>query len=360
MVPPNLDSCDHNPMSETQGQWVMVDMLSMDQLRLLSIGGTNYSGVSLRKNLDPLGRDLLHDSFKEVAATGRTVDRAATARGSTWRVHVEPVLAPMSGCVVAALGIYLPEGAELPARPVLGAGESEIHPGSSRIETAWNDDLFALYELPRAGAASPAGDLNEWVHRLVAPEDRARMKGGMDRVLANPDDQRHVISYRIITGGTGHRTRQVESSARLFPDAHRPVLWLRSVSREVSELDPAVTPATADTTSGGLLRAAFDLAAGAALIAVDTSSWQFFMTSPNWSGFGLQSMRFGYLPPVIHPDDLGRFQRVCGIGDAAAAPEPVRFLHADGQYLAHLVTAGNGHADGEGHRYVVVRLEPAD
>jgi hypothetical protein len=347
-------------MSELQGQWVVVDMLDPDRLCLLSIGEGNYYGASLRKNLDPLGRELLLDGFREAAAARRTLDRLVGAHGGTWRVRVEPILSPMTGCVIAAIGIFLREDGKLPARPVVGAVEWEIREGGKRIETAWNDDMFALYELPRSGQASPAGDLNQWINQFVAPEDRARMKGDMDRAIAELDDQRQLTSYRIITGATGQRTKQVESSARFIPDGQRPVLWLRSVSREVSGLAPATTPATADTTSGSLLRAAFELSGGAALIAVDTTCWQIFMTSPNWSGFGLQSMRFGYLPPAIHPDDLGRFQRVCGIGDAAAAPEPVRFLHADGQYRAHLVTAGNGHADGEGHRYAVVRLEPAD
>lgn len=342
---------------ETDSQWILVDMINPEQFGLLSIGSVNLSGASLRKNLNPLARELLLEGTRRVYSSGTPVSETVDVHGTSYDVRVEPVLSPTSRTVLAALAIYVPSGSALPERPVVGAIEWEIREGGRRIETAWNDAMFTLYGLRRSGMGG-AGDFTTWVNELIAPEDRARMKVIITGGISAPDSQRHLVAYRILTGDG--QSRHLEASGRVYKDQDSPVSWLRSITREVPGSAPEVTPNNVDTSSGPLLRAAFELVSESVVVAVDMDWSQIFMTSPSWDAAGLQYPSRGYLPHVIHPDDLETFLDLLGsLGGGPVGPVPVRFLHTTGTYHPYSVCASNGHTgEGEARRYVVVSLHP--
>ncbi|MCU6481290.1 hypothetical protein [Arthrobacter sp. A2-55] len=347
------------PAINTQDQWILVDTLNDAQLGLLSIGDTNFYGGSLRKNLDSRGRELLIDRIRRIVGTGQHITEHDEYGGERWQVIVEPIVSPVNQVVIGVLAAYHQEGEALPPRPVVGSIEWEIHEDGRRIETVWSNEMFTLYEVPRSGAGSATGDMSGWISQFIAPEDRARMKVVIDGGIAAPDGQRHLISYRILTrdGEDNPGSKQLEASGRVFIDENRPVKWLRSITREVSGLSPRA-PQELDMNSAALVRAAFELSADRALIAIDLSCWQIFMTSPNWSSFSLRSPRYGYLPHTIHPDDYQRFRTLCQAADVFNAPAAVRFLQTDGSYRLYEVAASNGHFRSANERYIVASLLP--
>ncbi|GAA4033645.1 hypothetical protein GCM10023063_16760 [Arthrobacter methylotrophus] len=321
----------------------------------------NFSGSSVRKNLDPLGRELLVERIRTVAETGKAIDDVVNHRGEDYRVLARPINSPMTDMVLAVLAIYVAAGDDLPPRPPIGALEWKIS-FNGHIETSWNDDLFAIYELDRTGE-SPTGDMNQWVSELISAEDRTRMKVTIDAAITSVNAERYLVPYRIITrfNSDSPGVKNLEVSGRVVTDEKRQGKWLRAITREVQEITPSpITPGFGDFQSSSLLRAVFELAVDQVLMAVDTSCWQTFMTSNTWHRFGIQSPRYGYLPHVIYPDDYRDFR------DTVEAAQPynratVRLMHTDGQYRAYTVTASSGHDDhGSTDRYAVVRLSPVE
>lgn len=346
-------------MPGTRGKWVLVDYLNKEEPGLLSIGDTNFSGTSLRKNLDPLARELLFDRFRMAVEDGSVIDEQVSLRGEAFRVHVEPLFTPMTGNVLAALGVYLADG-DLPERPLVGALEWKI-PGDGLIETAWNNDLFAIYEIPRNGQSSPTGDMARWVSELIAAEDRPRMKFTIDNSIQSSNNQRYLVPYRIITRSRTNNpgSKNLEVSGRVINDPKQaPLKWLRAITREVREPAQSITPGFEDHHTGSLLRAVFELTQDRALMAVDVDYWQTFMTSPSWTEFSLESPKAGYLPHIIHPDDNLPFRDLVQEG-LPSDTIPVRFLHTDGRYRPYVVSVSSGHGPVPGNRYVICSLKPA-
>lgn len=325
--------------ADERGQWVVVDYLNKEQSGLLSIGSDNYHGASVRKNLSPLGRELLVDRIRMVSDTATTIDDVVNRRGEDFRVIVEPILSPTSRILVAMRAVYVPAEQGVPERPVVGALEWDIW-DSGRVETTWDDNMFRLYEISRSGAASPTGDMNQWVNQLIAPEDRARMKLTIDSGIKDSNGKRYFVHYRIITrlGSANPGIKNLEVSSSCNPDPELPVRRLRAITREVPALIPAINPEFGDT--GGLMRAIFELSTDVVLAAVDVRRWQTFMTSSSWETFGIQSPKFGYLPHIIHPDDFTLFRE--SVQAEGVDPVPVRFLHQSGEYRGYAVSASAG------------------
>lgn len=327
---------------DERGEWVLVDHLNRDQPGLLSIGSDNYHGASLRKNLSPMGRELLVDRIRVVAETATEMDDVVTRRGEDFRILVRPVLAPTSGMLVAVQGIYYPLGAPVAERPLVGALEWVIS-AAGRIDTAWNDDLFGIYEIDRTGA-SPTGDMNQWVSQLIAPEDRARMKITIDAAIKSGNAQRYLVPYRIVTrfGTANPGVRNLEVSGRVIPDQAKGIKLLRAITREVNEVTPnPITPGFGDYQSSSLLRAVFDLADDRVFAAVDTSCWQMFMTSKSWEDHNLQAPRFGYLPHIVYPGEFRTVTEVLESTDPAFSAV-VNLLHRDGSYLPYRISGSGG------------------
>jgi hypothetical protein len=346
-----------NTLGDTRGRWVLVDYLNKEQPGLLSVGAVNYSGSSVRKNLDPLGRELLMDRIKAVAETGQQIHDPVHHRGINYRVLAVPINSPMTNTVLAVLAVYTAAGDDLPPRPPIGALEWTIS-STGHIETSWNDDLFAIYEIDRSGE-SPTGDMNQWVSELISPEDRTRMKVTIDAAITSMNAQRYLVPYKIITRFSSDLPgiKNLEVSGRVIPDEQRQGKWLRAITREVQEATPSpITPGFGDFQSSNLLRAVFELADERVLMAVDTTCWQTFMTSGSWQRFGIQSPRFGYLPHVIHPDDYRAFR------DTVEKAQPstratVRLLHTDSTYRPYTVCASSGQSGhGDTDRYAIVAL----
>lgn len=342
------------------GQWILVDVLSPDEPGLLSIGPKNYSGASVRKNLEPISRELLFDRIRRVGDTRAAIDETADYRGTRYRAYAEPVFSPITNNLVAVRGIFVDVDAPLPERPLTGALEWRIA-YDGHIDTAWNDELFGIYEVDRSGA-SATGDMNQWVSQLIAPEDRARMKVTIDAAIKSGNAQRYLVPYRVVTrfGTDNPGAKNLEVSGRVIPDEAAGVKWLRAITREVSEITPTpITPGFGDYQSSSLLRAVFDLATDMVVMAVDTSCWQTFMTSKSWEKFGLQIPRFGYLPHIIDPGEFRAFTDVLEQADASA-PAVISFMHTDGRYLPYRITASAALGlSTTSTRYVMVQMSPA-
>lgn len=344
---------DRMSAGDESREWVLVDHLNKEQSGLLSIGRDNYHGASVRKNLSPLGRELLVDRIRTVADTSATIDEVVLRRGVSWRVLVEPILSPVSGILVAVQGVYFPADEDLPDRPIVGALEWDIW-DDGRVETRWDDNMFRLYEISRTGTASPTGDMNAWVGQLIAPEDRARMKLTIDAGIKDSNGKRYFVHYRIITrmGTDNPGVKNLEVSSSCNPDPDLPVRRLRAITREVPQLIPAINPEFGDT--GGLVRALFELATETVIAAVDVRRWQTFMTSPSWETYELQTPQFGYLPHVVHPDDFTSFREA--LQSDGLAPVPVRFLHRDGEYRPYDITASAGLGTSAEADYVICKM----
>ncbi|WP_307857536.1 hypothetical protein [Paenarthrobacter sp. DKR-5] len=352
---------------EMRNQWVLVEQLNRDESGLLAIGSETFAGASVRKNLDALGRDLLLEPLRAAAQVPRPTDCEVTHRnGTRYRIIVDPILSPLTGTLVACLALYAEAGDVVARRPKVGATEWRIA-ADGGIETAWNDDLHEIYELPRTGP-SPVAGMNEWISRFVAPEDRARMKVTIDASISSANTRRYLVPYRIVTarGMAVPTVKNLQACGRVIPGVEPGTKWLRAITREVSEVPACpVTPEFGDYESSSLLRAAFDLVIDRVLMAVDTACWQTFMVSDNWGRFGLERARDGYLEPVVHPGDYQLFQAIVAL-PVPARRAVVRFLHADGRYRPYTVTASTGRCgaapaeapNGAPERYVVVKLTP--
>lgn len=346
---------------DESGLWVLVDYLTRDQPGLLSIGSENYHGASLRKNLTPLGRELLVDRIRVVAETGTTLDDKLSYRGQDYRVMATPVVAPTSGIPVAVQAVYFPLDAEVPERPMAGALEWIIS-NTGRIDTAWNDDLFEIYEIDRHGA-SPTGDMNQWVSQLIAPEDRARMKITIDAAIKSGNAQRYLVPYRIVTrfGTDNPGVRSLEVCGRVFPLPDQGVKVLRAITREVNEITPSpITPGFGDYQSSSLLRAVFDLSKTQVLAAVDTSCLQMFMTSKSWEEHDLMMPKYGFLPHIVYPGDFRDFHELLEADDPTLSAV-VNMMHQDGTYAPYKVTASSGgthSGESEAMPYVMIKLIP--
>jgi hypothetical protein len=344
-----------NAANNTRGQWLLVDRLDKEQSGLLSIGEVNFHGASVRKNLDANGRELLVDRMRVVAETGVDIDEYVERRGQTFRVIVEPILSPASQNVVAVRAIYKFQGEALPERPLVGALEWLIW-DDGRIETIWDDAMFALYEISRSGSASPTGGMNQWVNSLIAPEDRARMKLTIDAGIKESNGKRYFVHYRIVTrkDSANPGIKNLEASSSSNPDPVLPMRRLLAITREVPELIPAINPEFGDT--GGLIRAVFELAGDAVLAAVDVRRWQTFMTSPSWEVHGIQSPQHGYLPHIIHPDDFDVFRE--SVHSGSTAPVAVRFLHKSGGFHVYDVNTNGGPKTPGQDEYVICLMKP--
>lgn len=341
------------------GRWVLIDTLIEDQLTLMSIGEVDYAEASVRKNLDVMGRELLLPGVKEVLASGSPIQTEIENRGAMWSVRIEPIHSPINKIVIAIRAIYVPAGEPIPPAPVVGGIEWRIM-DDGHIDTVWDDTMFALYEVQRSGSGSATGDMNGWVNYLIAPEDRARMKVVIDNGIGKPDGKRHTIAYRIITRSKSRNpgSKQLEAISRVLIDHERGIKWLRSFTREVTNLNPSF-PQEMDNQSTALLRATFDLVNSKAMFAIDTTTWQVFMTSKEWRQFGLQKPQSSYLPNSIHPDDFSSFAELCTVACPAAGSRPIRSLQEDGTYGCYDVTASSGHFNSQGKRYVIVSVVPS-
>lgn len=346
-----------NSIEESRGKWILVDYLNKEQSGLLSIGEVNFHGASVRKNLNATGRELLVERIREAAESRSGVDEIVERRGGSFRVLVEPILSPVSRSLVAVLAVFTFQGEALPPRPVVGSMEWLIW-DDGRIETAWDDNMYTLYEISRTGSASPTGDMNAWVGRLIAPEDRARMKLTIDAGIKQSNGHRYFVHYRIVTridsDNPGIKNLEVASSSN--PDPVLPMRRLLGVTREVPELIPAINPEFGDT--GGLMRAIFDLATDDALAAVDIRRWQTFMTSNSWHDLGLQSPEYGYLPHIIHPDDFETFREA--VQSPETEPVLIRLLHSTGGYHPYKVTSSSGPDVPGDAEYVICKLKKAE
>ncbi len=216
--------------------------------------------------------------------------------------------------------------------------------------------MFNLYELDRAGAVSPTGDMNQWVNELIAPDDRARMKVIIDSRIMDANEQRYFAHYRIITraktGNPGLKSLEVSGNCIRHGDEVR----LRAIAWEVPELQPVISPDFDEVHTGSLLQAAFDLASDQVLFAMDRTVYQTFMTSKTWDDMNLRRPRHGYIPNIIHPDDFDRFRAIVD-GQPGEKSETVKILLDDGRYAPFALSSRNA-MHGADPRYIMCSLKP--
>lgn len=355
-------SGEHNRQGNAEGSWILVDMINPEHYALVSIGDDSKAGGSLRKSLDERSRELLLERVRYAGESGEAIDEVVEHRGESWQVRVRPIISPTNRLVLGAQAVYARAEAKVAPRPLIGAMEWRILDGGRVIETVWDDDMFEIYGLKRSGLGSATGNMTDWVGSLVAPEDRARMKVIITGGITAPDSQRHVVAYRINAGDAG-KTKYLEATGRVTVDeeGNGSTKWLRGLTREVKAMSPAKPPATADMESGALLRATFDLARTTIMLAIDTEWWQIFMTNPAWASAGLQLPHYGYIPHVVHPDDMADFRTLCETGLTSQQTVAIRFLHTDGTYSSYMASSSSGRfEESDERRYVIAALTPVE
>lgn len=351
-----MHSGRYGQQGSAEGSWMLIDMINPNSYSLVSVGGESKPGLSLRKSLSELTRELILERVKQVGEHGKPLDENVEHRGQKWRVKVRPLISPVNRVVVGVQAIFVKATSPIPERPLAGTLEWRIIDGGRVIETDWDDDMFAIYGARRTGLGSAAGNMTDWVGTLVAPEDRARMKVVITGGISAPDGQRHVIAYRINAGDDG-TTKYLEASGRVTHDPDGHTKWLRGITREVEEMAPAKHPAVADMASGALLRAAFDLNRETVMLAIDTEWWQIFMTNAAWAVNRLQMPHYGYVPHAVHPDDMDEFMTLCDTAGASQPPATIRFLCTDGNYAAFTASVSSGRfGDSGDRRYVIASL----
>lgn len=340
--------------------WILVDVLETGALGLLSVGNSHYPGSSVRKNLDQRARVLLMVNLRAAIEQGSPVDKIETNEGMDWRVVVEPIRSPTTGQTVAAHCIYAAPDAVLPPRPVIGALEWKIDPKTGAIDSEWDAGMYELYELVEDAGPSPTGDMTQWVNQFIAPEDQAIMKMTIDASISAHDGDRYIVSYRIKTGGNEGGMKILQVSGRVTASTHKESIWLRAITREIGSRTSTIMPEGLKVDTSGLLQALLNLTNDMIFFAVDSTTWQVFMPSPNLEGHGLAVGEGGFLANMIAPDDLQDCLAYLTKQLTATAPlasrGKFRFRTVPGNYVPMTVASEPFSTETDKGRYIACRL----
>ncbi|WP_170835537.1 hypothetical protein [Arthrobacter alpinus] len=182
--------------------------------------------------------------------------------------------------------------------------EWKIDPKTGAIESEWNAGMYELYELVPDAGPSPTGDMTQWVNQFIAPEDQAIMKMTIDASISAHDGERYIVSYRIKTGGEDGGVKILQVSGRVTTSPLNGSIWLRAITREIGSMASSIMPEGLKVDTSGLLQALLNLSDDMIFFAVDSTTWQIFMPSPNLESHGLAVGEGGFLANMIAPADL--------------------------------------------------------
>ena len=352
-------------MTSPHSLWTLVEK----EMSLLSIGSTHYTGVSLRKTLGPVAREVLLPALREAVETGADIRRVVAAAGEEWSVRVDALIAPMTREVVGAHGVFVPHGRGWPPKPAVGATEWLVSPtGAAPIRSYWDEGMFELYEFDvpwytdapvQAGWPAP-----QWFNHVLVPEDRARMKVSLDEVVQSVTPQLHTLTYGIITGLGGGRPgrKQLRLAGRALQQEAGGDILLQGLMHEVAGPLEDYLPEIAPARTDDFVRAIFDVSSEA-LCAVDTHFMDIYMTSASWEAAGLAPVDNGSLLKLVHPEDGPAFGAYLIAAAANRSPTQnaplVRIRTSDGAWGSFSVLAAGVSSGSEERRYAVCRVAPA-
>lgn len=341
-----------------QAQWILVDSNSL----LLKAGDRSFNGVSLRRHVnDPLARSLLFPALQRALSGGAPVSRHIAESNSEWVVEIMPIRAPLTGSIVAALGIYSRPGQPIPPKPEVGAWEWRIKKGGvpPTLCSYWDETMFRLYELPPASKPGSTGAFTtpDWLDHVVAPPDRLRMKQKIDLGIETVTPDLHTIVYEVTAAyGTefAHPKR-----LRLAGRAHRPdgdsTVWLRGVVHVASPLDEERTPGLDEVRADDFLRSTRELIPDVALCLLDTLDWRAYDPSPAWETLAITN-NDGLLLTAIQSPNVDEVKSVLRTASQSGKTESISTLlrTETGEDLPALLTAMRASAN---PRYVLCRIQ---
>ncbi|MGW4528415.1 hypothetical protein [Amycolatopsis sp. NPDC004378] len=339
------------------GQWIVLDA----RLHLLAIGPALYQGISPR--LDVTARRILFPRMR--AALADRVDRGPRTQvmedfGRRWTVRVQPVLGPASGELLAVLGCYVPEHAELPDPPLVGGWEWHATPPGpgQQMRVYWSPDTFGVFGYPVPPGPGPHWwEAARWLDEVVAGAHRADIQRVLETFLTVTSDGLliHTFAARTADGARVH----LRMAGRRDVDGAGPDKWFRGIVTRVANDGSAPPPSTA-----AVLDAAFAVSADP-LCAIDTSYEHIYMTSANFAGLGIELPPDRHLPTMAHPEDIETLRAF--LEEAAKRPAEtigpvtVRLAAAGGTGWKRLAFTGTGmrlSASGPQH-HVLCRVTPA-
>ena len=348
-----------------QGTWLLVERGQ----HLLAAGDKTYTGVSLRRALDLIGRAILIPELK--AATQRNVEASnnVTFDSRSWTVRTIPIIAPQSREVTAILGIYELAGEATQSPPLIGSWEWEVSPPgpNQTMQSHWDDGMFEIYGFAPSGERSRNGawPTPQWFNEIIVPEDRARLKVLIDEGIAAVTPNLHTLIYSVVTGhgSTKPGLRKLRLSGRAHSDENSETVWLRGITHEISDHIDEATPGLQRASTDDVLRATLELATDIAIAAVDTRYWHIYMTSPGWEAVGLMAVTNGSVATMAEKDDPRRLETFL----LAAAQSPIvvevplviKLKTQLGDFKFFSVRASGMRSGSEQHRYVMMRVSPA-
>ena len=353
----------------TRGNWVIVER----KLGVISIGDRYYGGHSMRRIFDQSGRVLLMPAIRSAATEGRVSDLTNTFEDDQWIVHTEPILAPRSGDIVAALGICYRNGDSIPPKPVIGAWEWEVNPPPAdepntppRVTSYWSDTMFSIYDVdapPRGKGNLSAWTAPKWFGEVIVPEDRARFRVVSDEWVADGSDIFRTMVYSVYTayGAPNQGRRRLRLAGRGRPHITDAIV-LNGITQEVHGDVKDYTPGLAPATTDDFLRGVFDLLKDVAVGIVDTSAWIVYMTSPGWNQVAMASGD-GYLPAMICEDEMPALtdylRKAADNPHAPLNPIRIGWRASDGAIRQTVVSAVGAQSGSEANRYAIIRLTKA-
>lgn len=347
-----------------QAQWVLVER----EQNLLAAGGKTFTGVSLRRALDPVGRAILMPELKAAAQRKAETTIEVSHDSRNWIVRTIPIIAPQSGAVTAMLGIYSEVGEDVPAVPLVGSWEWEVSPPgpNQTMRSFWDDEMFEIYGIAPTGDSLGTGawPTPQWFNEIIVPEDRARLRVVIDEGISAVTPELHTLIYSVIIGSRSSKPgrRKLRLSGRAHKQESSDTVWLRGITHEISDHIDESTPGLTAALTDDFLRAAFELATDVALAAVDTRYWHVYMTSPGWETSRLTTITNGTVSSLAADVDIGVLEAF--LLTAALSPEVadkplvVQLQTALGGYKYYSVRASGLRSGSEKNRYVMMRVSP--
>jgi hypothetical protein len=358
------DSQPDRVRTTLQAKWLLVER----EQHLLSAGEKTYTGVSLRRTLDTIGRAILMPELK--AAALRTVETSLIVSHDSrdWIVRTVPIIAPQSGEVTAILGMYSEVGELTPCRPVVGSWEWEVSPPgpNQMMRSYWDARMFEIYGIEPTGDRSGSGawPTPQWFNEIIVPEDRARLKVVIDEGIAAVTPDLHTLIYSVVTGHGSSKPgrRKLRLSGRAHSSESSDTVWLRGITHEISDHIDESTPGLQSASTDDFLRAAFELSTDIAIAAVDTRYWQIYMTSPGWEAAGLTTITNGSISSLAAQVDLSELEEYLLFAamspEVADNPLVVKLQTDPGKYKSYSVMASGLRSGSEENRYVMMRVSP--
>ncbi|GAA4266613.1 hypothetical protein [Frondihabitans peucedani] len=354
-------------MAESQinalGQWVVLDRFG-DTTTLLAVGNQDLDGVSPRRHLSQVGRQVLLPALTEALSNGSAVDRVAEFGDESYVVRVKPIHTPDKSRVVGAYGIYTEEGRQLPPEPLIGAWQWTVDLTGNNVgdtSSLWDDNLYELHEFPKSASQSSRGPVGDWLTRLLPYEERARVKTTVDAGLAAGNNVHQLLTFGAITrlGTPNPGKKQLSLVGSAVPIEGRPgVHFAYGFTREVQR------PSTYRTTGLDVVdpteftRAYFALASETAFAAVDCAQSYTFMTSPSWGLLGFYEPFEGDIAALA--TEKGRLEFETFIEQARQSDGEtqldVKLLRADGTTDWFRVRAARVDKAGDSSRYLILSI----